>query len=83
MKRIFLFLATNLAVVIVLGIVMEVLGIRGILDAQGSGIIVNAARSVIYASDGADFAQAARREAEALRNAIEEHRMAAQAESRR
>ena len=53
------------------------------LDAQGSGIIVNAARSVIYASDGADFAQAARREAEALRDAIEEHRMAAQAESRR
>jgi heat shock protein HtpX len=42
MKRIFLFLATNLAVVIVLGIVMEVLGIRGILDAQGSGIDFNA-----------------------------------------
>jgi orotidine-5'-phosphate decarboxylase len=53
------------------------------LDAQGSGIIVNAARSVIYASDGADFAQVARREAETLRDAIEEHRIAAQAESRR
>lgn len=42
MKRIFLFLATNLAVVVVLGIVMEIFGIRGILDAQGRGINFNA-----------------------------------------
>ena len=42
MKRLFLFLVTNLAVVVVLGIVMEVLGIRGILDAQGRGINFNA-----------------------------------------
>jgi len=42
MKRIFLFLVTNLAIVVVLGIVMEVLGIKGILDAQGSGINFNA-----------------------------------------
>lgn len=42
MKRIFLFLVTNLAIVVVLGIVMEVFGIRGILDAQGRGINFNA-----------------------------------------
>jgi heat shock protein HtpX len=42
MKRIFLFLATNLAVVVVLGVVMELFGIRGILDAQGRGINFNA-----------------------------------------
>ena len=53
------------------------------LDAQGGGIVVNAARSVLYASDGPDFAEAARAAAQALRAAIEEHRTAAQAESRR
>ena len=42
MKRIFLFLVTNLAIVVVLGIVMEVFGIRGILDAQGNAINYNA-----------------------------------------
>ena len=42
MKRIFLFIATNLAVLLVLGIVLELLGIRGILDAQGSAIDFNA-----------------------------------------
>ena len=42
MNRIFLFLATNLAIVVVLGIVMEVFGISGILDEQGIGINVNA-----------------------------------------
>jgi len=42
MNRIFLFLATNLAIVVVLGIVMEVFGISGILDEQGVGINVNA-----------------------------------------
>ena len=41
MKRLFLFLATNLAVVVVLGIVMELLGIRGILDKQQQGIDYN------------------------------------------
>jgi len=40
------------------------------LDANGAGLIVNASRSVLYA-------EAARREAEALRSAIEEHRLAA------
>ena len=48
------------------------------LDARGGGIIVNASRSVLYASAGDDFAEAARREAKALRDAIEEHRRAAQ-----
>ncbi|OGT82569.1 MAG: zinc metalloprotease HtpX [Gammaproteobacteria bacterium RIFCSPLOWO2_02_FULL_61_13] len=41
MKRIALFLATNLAVVLVLGVVMELFGIRGVLDAQGQGIDYN------------------------------------------
>jgi orotidine-5'-phosphate decarboxylase len=53
------------------------------LDAQGSGIIVNASRSVLYASQGGDFAEAARQEAQALREAIEELRQAALTESRR
>jgi heat shock protein HtpX len=35
MKRILLFLATNLAVVVLLGIVMRLIGFQGILDAQG------------------------------------------------
>ena len=47
------------------------------LDANGGGVIVAASRSVLYASSGADYAEAARREAEALRSAIEEHRLAA------
>ncbi len=35
MKRILLFLATNLAVVVLLGIIMRLIGFEGILDAQG------------------------------------------------
>jgi heat shock protein HtpX len=35
MKRILLFLATNLAVVVLLGIVLRLIGFEGILDAQG------------------------------------------------
>jgi orotidine-5'-phosphate decarboxylase len=54
--------------------------VRAGLDAQGGGMIINASRSVLYASEGDDFAQAARREAQALRDAIEEHRLAAQPE---
>jgi heat shock protein HtpX len=38
MKRLALFLATNLAVVLVLGVVVELSGIRDVLDAQGQGI---------------------------------------------
>jgi heat shock protein HtpX len=35
MKRIVLFLATNLAVVVLLGIILRLIGFEGILDAQG------------------------------------------------
>ena len=38
MKRILLFLGTNIAVLIVLGIVLQVLGVDSILDEQGIGI---------------------------------------------
>jgi orotidine-5'-phosphate decarboxylase len=44
------------------------------LDSQGAGLLISASRSVIYASSGADFAEAARREAQRLRDAIEELR---------
>lgn len=40
------------------------------LDARGAGIIINASRSIIYASSGADFAEAARNEAEKMDRAI-------------
>ena len=40
------------------------------VDANGGGLVVSASRSVLYASAGADFAQAARAEAERLRAAI-------------
>ncbi|MEX2524056.1 MAG: protease HtpX [Gammaproteobacteria bacterium] len=42
MFRIMLFLATNLAIVVVLGIVMEIFGLRGVLDEQGVGLDLNA-----------------------------------------
>ncbi|MEQ1582349.1 MAG: protease HtpX [Steroidobacteraceae bacterium] len=38
MKRIFLFLVTNIAIMVVLGIVLRLLGIDRILDAQGVGL---------------------------------------------
>ncbi len=41
MKRIFLFLATNIAVMLVLGIVLKILGVDRLLDAQGSGLDYN------------------------------------------
>jgi orotidine-5'-phosphate decarboxylase len=44
------------------------------LDSQGAGLLISASRSVIFASSGADFAEAARREAQRLRDAIEELR---------
>ncbi|MBL75754.1 MAG: orotidine-5'-phosphate decarboxylase [Chloroflexi bacterium] len=40
------------------------------IDSQGRRAIINASRSIIYASDGLDFAEAARREALTLRNSI-------------
>lgn len=39
-------------------------------DANGAGIIINASRSIIYASFGADFAEVARNEAKKLDQAI-------------
>ena len=40
------------------------------LNSRGSGILVNASRSILYASPGTDFARAARRAAEALRQNV-------------
>jgi len=42
MTRLFLFLATNLAIVIVLGLVMEIFGLSGILDQQGINLDLHA-----------------------------------------
>ncbi len=42
MKRIFLFLATNLAIVVVLSITLRLLGVERILDEQGVGLNLNA-----------------------------------------
>lgn len=42
MKRIVLFLATNLAVILVLGIVLNILGVDSILDEHGTGLNLNA-----------------------------------------
>lgn len=40
------------------------------LDVHGSGLLINASRAVLYASDGADFAEAARSSAQHLRDEI-------------
>jgi heat shock protein HtpX len=48
MKRILLFLATNIAVIIVLSIVMSILGVDRILDAQGGGL--NMANLLVFAA---------------------------------
>ncbi|ALP52588.1 heat-shock protein HtpX [Candidatus Tenderia electrophaga] len=42
MKRIFLFLATNLAIIVVLSITLRLLGVERILDEQGVGLDMNA-----------------------------------------
>ena len=42
MKRVFLFLVTNLAIVLVLSVTLRLLGVDRILDAQGSGLNINA-----------------------------------------
>ncbi len=41
MKRIFLFLTTNLAIIVVLSITLRLLGFERILDEQGSGLDIN------------------------------------------
>lgn len=43
-------------------------------DSRGQGIIVNSSRGIIFASKGADFAEAARRETEKLRDLINQYR---------
>ncbi|HEY7983798.1 MAG TPA: orotidine-5'-phosphate decarboxylase [Ktedonobacterales bacterium] len=48
--------------------------VRAGRDARGQGLLVSASRSVLYASSGADYAQAARGEALRLRDAINQHR---------
>lgn len=48
--------------------------VRNGADARGANAVIAASRSILYASPGADFAEAARREASALRRAIEEAR---------
>lgn len=42
MKRVFLFLATNLAIIVVLSITLRLLGVERILDEQGIGLDFNA-----------------------------------------
>ena len=44
--------------------------VRGGVDNRGRGALINSSRSVIYASRGPDFAQAARQAATELRDAI-------------
>ncbi len=44
------------------------------LDQQGAGVLINASRSIIYASKGQDFAEAAHREAAALAQSMREGR---------
>lgn len=46
-------------------------------DATGRGLVINSSRGILYASSGEDFAEAARREAGQLRDAINQHRTTA------
>lgn len=43
-------------------------------DSRGKGMIISSSRGIIFASNGADFAQAARRETEKLHNLINQYR---------
>jgi orotidine-5'-phosphate decarboxylase len=54
--------------------------VRNALDKDGGGVIINSSRQILYASSGPDYAQAARRAAEALRDEINRQREAALAE---
>jgi orotidine-5'-phosphate decarboxylase len=51
--------------------------VRNALDEDGEGFIINSSRQILYASSGRDYAQAARRAAEALRDEINRQREAA------
>lgn len=43
-------------------------------DSRGEGMIINSSRGIIFASNGPDFAKAARRETERLRDLINQYR---------
>jgi orotidine-5'-phosphate decarboxylase len=51
------------------------------LDAKGGGLIINVSRQVLYASKGADFAEAAGEAARRLRDDIEAERRRARRRS--
>ncbi|MDD7752121.1 MAG: orotidine-5'-phosphate decarboxylase, partial [bacterium] len=44
------------------------------VDSRGNGLIINSSRGIIYASDGDDFAEAARKAAATLRDTINRYR---------
>jgi len=44
-------------------------------DSRGQGMIINSSRGIIFASEGMDFAEAARRETEKLRDLINQYRL--------
>jgi orotidine-5'-phosphate decarboxylase len=45
--------------------------VRAGMDSQRGGLVISASRSILYASNGPDFAEAARHEAQRLRDEIE------------
>jgi orotidine-5'-phosphate decarboxylase len=51
--------------------------VRNALDEEGGGFIITSSRQILYASSGRDYAQAARRAAQALRDEINRQRAAA------
>jgi len=54
--------------------------VRNALDEEGAGFIINSSRQILYASSDRDYARAARRAAETLRDEINRQREAALAE---
>jgi orotidine-5'-phosphate decarboxylase len=48
--------------------------VRAGMDSRGAGLLISASRSILYASSGEDYAEAARRAAARLRDAIEDVR---------
>jgi len=48
--------------------------VRAGKSAGGTGLMINSARAILYASDGEDYALAARKVAKATRDAINQHR---------
>lgn len=57
--------------------------VRAGLDADGHGLMINSSRAILYASEGHDFADAARRVAQETRDAIRAARDAARGEKTR